>query len=219
MVWQDAPALPNGHNDKLSEAARANFRAEVAAMVEQLRGVPSIIGWIPFNEGWGQWSLQAAREVADQVKRLDPSRLVDERSGYNCCDTKGDPGGGDIIDVHDYQGPGTPEPDATRAAIDGEHGGLTLGIPGHVWPGTPINPYGAVKDRAALDEGYVANTAVLRDKGIPRGLSGSVYTQITDVEGEHNGLFTYDRKVEKVDEQRVRAINRAVIEAGSVRAH
>jgi hypothetical protein len=219
MVWQDAPALPNGHNDRLTAAARANFRDEVAAMVEQLRGVPSIIGWIPFNEGWGQWSLQAAREVADQVKRLDPSRLVDERSGYNCCDTKGDPGGGDIIDVHDYQGPGTPEPDATRAAIDGEHGGLTLGIPGHVWPGTPINPYGAVKDRAALDEGYVANTAVLRDKGIPRGLSGSVYTQITDVEGEHNGLFTYDRKVEKVDEQRVRAINRAVIEAGAVRVH
>ncbi|WP_424682669.1 glycoside hydrolase family 2 protein [Frateuria sp. YIM B11624] len=215
MVWQDAPALPNGRNDKLGEAARSNFRAEVAAMVQQLRGVPSIIGWIPFNEGWGQWSLQAARDVAAQVKRLDPSRLVDERSGYNCCDTKGDPGGGDIIDVHDYQGPGTPEPDATRAAIDGEHGGLTLGIAGHVWPGTPINPYGAVKDRAALDDGYVANTAVLRDKGVPRGLSGSVYTQITDVEGEHNGLFTYDRKVEKVDEQRVRAINRAVIEAGS----
>jgi len=219
MVWQDAPALPNGHNDKLSEAARANFRAEVAAMVEQLRGVPSIIGWIPFNEGWGQWSLEAARDVAAQVKQLDPSRLVDERSGYNCCDTKGDPGGGDVIDVHDYQGPGTPEPDATRAAIDGEHGGLTLGIPGHVWPGTPINPYGAVKDRAALNDGYVANTAVLRDKGVPRGLSGSVYTQITDVEGEHNGLFTYDRKVEKVDEQRVRAINRAVIEAGAAPVH
>lgn len=215
MVWQDAPALPNGHNDKLDEAARTNFRAEVSAMVQQLRGVPSIIGWIPFNEGWGQWSLQAARDVAAQVKRLDPSRLVDERSGYNCCDTKGDPGGGDVIDVHDYQGPGTPEPDATRAAIDGEHGGLTLGVPGHVWPGTPINPYGAVKDRAALTDGYVANTAVLRDKGVPRGLSGSVYTQITDVEGEHNGLFTYDREIEKADEQRVRAINRAVIEASS----
>jgi hypothetical protein len=108
-----------------------------------------------------------------------------------------------------------PSPDATRAAIDGEHGGLTLGVEGHVWPNTPINPYGAVKDRDALNAGYVANTAVLRDKGVPKGMSGSVYTQITDVEGEHNGLYTYDRKVEKVDEAQVRAINEATIRAGA----
>ncbi len=98
--------------------------------------------------------------------------------------------------------------------MDGEHGGLTLGVPGHVWPNTPINPYGDVKDNAALNDGYVANTAVLRDKGPGIGVSGSVYTQITDVEGEHNGLYTYDRKVEKVDEARVRAINEATIRAG-----
>jgi len=87
--------------------------------------------------------------------------------------------------------------------MDGEHGGLTLGIPGHVWPSTAINPHGAVKDRAALNDGYVANTAVLQDKGPGIGVSGSVHTQITDVEGEHNGLFTYDRNVEKVDESKV----------------
>jgi hypothetical protein len=215
MVWQDMPALPNGRNDKLTDADKEHFRAQVTAIVDQLKGETSIIGWIPFNEGWGQWSIPAAAELAAQIKRLDPSRLVDARSGANCCDTKGDPHAGDVIDVHDYQGPGLPSPDATRAAIDGEHGGLTLGIPGHVWPNTPINPYGAVKDRAALNAGYVANTAVLRDKGVPAGLSGSVYTQITDVEGEHNGLFTYDRQVEKVDEARVRAINEAVIRAGA----
>lgn len=213
MVWQDMPALPNGHNDKLSDADKANFRAQVTAIVDQLKGETSIVGWIPFNEGWGQWSIPAAAELARQIKQLDPSRLVDARSGANCCDTKGDPHAGDIIDVHDYQGPGLPSPDATRAAIDGEHGGLTLGIAGHVWPNTPINPYGAVKDRAALNAGYVANTKVLLDKGVPKGMSGSVYTQITDVEGEHNGLFTYDRKVEKVDEAKVRAINTAVIRA------
>lgn len=214
MVWQDMPALPTGSNDKLSAADKANFRAQVTAIVDQLKGETSIIGWIPFNEGWGQWSISAAAELAGQIKRLDPSRLVDARSGANCCDTKGDPHAGDIIDVHDYQGPGLPSPDATRAAIDGEHGGLTLGIPGHVWPNTPINPYGAVKDRAALTAGYVANTAVLRDQGVPKGMSGSVYTQITDVEGEHNGLFTYDREVEKVDEAKVRAINEATIRSG-----
>jgi len=214
MVWQDMPALPNGRNDRLSDADKAHFRAQVTAIVDQLKGETSIIGWIPFNEGWGQWSIPAAAELAAQIKRLDPSRLVDARSGANCCDTKGDPHAGDVYDVHDYQGPGLPTPDAERAAVDGEHGGLTLGIPGHVWPNTAINPYGAVKDRAALVAGYVANTALLRDKGVPRGLSGSVYTQITDVEGEHNGLFTYDRKVEKVDQAKVRAINQAVIRAG-----
>jgi hypothetical protein len=214
MVWQDMPALPNGRNDKLSDADKAGFRADVSAIVDQLKGETSIIGWIPFNEGWGQWSIPAAAELAAQIKQRDPSRLVDARSGANCCDTKGDPHAGDVYDVHDYQGPGLPSPDAQRAAIDGEHGGLTLGIPDHVWPNTPINPYGAVKDRDALNAGYVANTAVLRDKGVPKGMSGSVYTQITDVEGEHNGLYTYDRKIEKVDEAKVRAINEATIRAG-----
>lgn len=214
MVWQDMPALPNGHNDKLSDADKAGFRADVSAIIEQLKGETSIIGWIPFNEGWGQWSIPAAAELATQIKQLDPSRLVDARSGANCCDTKGDPHAGDVYDVHDYQGPGLPRPDATRASMDGEHGGLTLGVPGHVWPNTPINPYGDVKDSAALTAGYVANTAVLRDKGPAIGVSGSVYTQITDVEGEHNGLFTYDRKVEKVDAARVRAINAETIRAG-----
>ena len=215
MVWQDMPALPTDRNDKLSAAEKASFREDVTAIVQQLDGMTSIIGWIPFNEGWGQWSIPAAAELAAQIKQLDPSRLVDARSGANCCDMKGDPHAGDVYDVHEYQGPGLPSPDAERAAIDGEHGGLTLGIPGHVWPNTAINPYGAVKDRDALNAGYVANTAVLRDKGVPKGMSGSVYTQITDVEGEHNGLYTYDRKVEKVDEAKVRAINEATIRAGA----
>lgn len=215
MVWQDMPSLPNGHNEQLSDDDKAGFRVDVSAIVEQLKGETSIIGWVPFNEGWGQWSIPAAAELATQIKQLDSSRLVNARSGLNCCDTKGDPRAGDVYDVHDYQGPGLPDPDATRATIDGEHGGLTLGVDGHVWPNTPINPYGEVKDSKALTEGYVANTAVLRDKGTAKGMSGSVYTQITDVEGEHNGFYTYDRKVEKVDETKVRAINEATIRAGA----
>ena len=215
MVWQDSPALPTGRNGSLSTGDKANFRAETGQMVTQLKNVTSIIGWIPFNEGWGQWSVQAATDVGAQVKKQDPTRLVDDRSGSNCCDTPGDPGTGDIIDWHQYQGPALPAPDATRASIDGEHGGLTLSVPGHIWPTASINPYGSVKDAAALNAGYEANNAVLRDKGAPYGLSGSVYTQITDVEGEQNGLFTYDRKVEKVDQARVRASNLAVISAGS----
>ena len=215
MVWQDIPALPTGRNGSLTTGDKAEFRDETRRIVGQLSSVPSIIGWVPFNEGWGQWSVPAATEVGAQVKAQDPSRLVDERSGANCCDTPGDPGTGDIIDWHQYTGPALPAPDATRASIDGEHGGFSLGIDGHTWPGASINPYGAVADKAALNDAYVKNTAVLRDEGAPYGLSGSVYTQITDVENELNGLFTYDRQVEKVDQARVRDINLQVIAAGA----
>ena len=215
MVWQDAPSLPAGSNARLTASDRTEFRAETSAMVNQLKGVTSIIGWIPFNEGWGQWSIPAAADLTDQIKAIDPTRLVDSRSGANCCDTPGDPGSGDVIDWHVYQGPALPAPDATRASIDGEHGGLTLSVEGHRWPGADVNPYGSVPDSAALTQGYVDNTAVLRDVGAPYGLSGSIYTQITDVEGEQNGLYTYDRQVEKVDEAAVRTINEQTIAAGS----
>jgi len=215
MVWQDSPALPTGRNGSLTTGDKANFRAETAQMVTQLKNVTSIIGWIPFNEGWGQWSVQAATDVGDQIKKQDPSRLVDDRSGSNCCDTPGDPGTGDIIDWHQYQGPALPAPDATRASIDGEHGGLTYSVAGHLWPTASINPYGSVPTIEALNAGYEANNAVLRDQGAPYGLSGSIYTQITDVEGEQNGFFTYDRQVLKVDQARIRASNLAVIAAGS----
>lgn len=215
MVWQDAPSLPAGGGSGDSASAQAEFRSEVSGMVNQLKGETSIIGWIPFNEGWGQWSIQAAADLTTQIKAIDPTRLVNSRSGANCCETPGDPGSGDIIDWHVYQGPALPAPDATRAAIDGEHGGLTLSVDGHRWPGADVNPYGSVPDSAALTKGYVDNTAVLRDVGAPYGLSGSIYTQITDVEGEQNGLFTYDRKVEKSDEAAVRAVNLQTIEAGS----
>lgn len=210
MVWQDLPSMPSG---KASAAAKARLRDTATAMVEEFKDHPSIIGWIAFNEGWGQWSIQAAAQMGKNFKQLDPSRLVDDRSGANCCDLPGDPHSGDIIDWHKYQGPALPQPDATRAAIDGEHGGLTLTVPGHNWPGTAINPYGGTRNRADLTAQYVANTDVLRDKGAAGDLSGGVYTQITDVEGEHNGLFTYDRRVEKMDEAKVRAVNRSVIEA------
>ena len=215
LVWQDQPALPTGRNDRLSSTDKANLRSETARMVDQLKGVTSIIGWVPFNEGWGQWSVQAAADLGDQVKKQDPTRLVDSRSGSNCCDTPGDPGNGDVIDFHQYQGPALPAPDAKRASIDGEHGGLTLSVPGHLWPTASINPYGAVKDEAELNDKYVANNDDLRDLGARNGLSGGVYTQITDVEGEQNGFFTYDRQVLKVDEARVRASNLSVIKAGS----
>lgn len=213
LVWQDMPANNGGNGD---EAQRGTFRSELDAMVDQLDAAPSIIGWVPFNEGWGEWDRSATGEIADHVGELDPTRLVNAHSGVNCCNSKGDSGRGDVIDWHEYAnyGPALPRPDATRAAIDGEHGGYSLSILGHVWPGGSVNPYGEVETPDELTAGYVENTARLI-RPAQEYLSGSVYTQLTDVEGEVNGFWTYDRRVLKVDTERVAAINRTVIEVGS----
>ncbi|GAA3117073.1 glycoside hydrolase family 2 [Kribbella aluminosa] len=215
MVWQDIPSMTPESSGSLTTGEKANFRAEASRIVAQLRNVTSIIGWIPFNEGWGQWSVQAAADVGTQLKAQDPSRLMDERSGSNCCYTPGDPGGGDIIDWHVYPGPALPAPDAHRASMDGEHGSYNYSVEGHRWPGAPTDLWNSVDSNAALTDAYVANTAVLRDQGAPYGLSGSVYTEITDIEGEQPGLLTYDRAYEKVDEQRVRTVNQEVIAAAT----
>jgi hypothetical protein len=216
MVWQDIPSMTPESSGNLTTGEKANFRAEASRIVTQLSNVTSIIGWIPFNEGWGQWSVQAAADVGDQLEAQDPSRLMDERSGSDCCYTPGDPGGGDIIDWHVYPGPALPAPDAQRASIDGEHGSYNYTVEGHRWPGAPTKDlWNSVDSNAAMTDAYVANATVLRDQGAPYGLSGSVYTEITDVEGEQPGLLTYDRAYEKVDEQRVRTINQQVIAAAT----
>lgn len=209
MVWQDMPSGTNATVDQQNE-----WQSELHRVIDQHISTTSIIGWIPFNEGWGQWGIPQAAAVAASIKAQDPSRLVDTRSGLNCCDIPGDTNSGNIIDWHVYTGPATPSPDATRAAIDGEHGGYSLTVVGHSWPGGSVNPYGEVGTSQQLTDDYVANTAELI--GLARGqLSGSVYTQLTDVEGEHNGFYTYDRAVLKMDAARVRAANLAVIAAGA----
>ncbi|ALN14518.1 hypothetical protein ASQ49_03650 [Acidipropionibacterium acidipropionici] len=211
LVWQDIPAN-NGGN--ATQASRDQFNAELSEIVKQHSWSTSIIGYIPMNEGWGEWSKEGTAELAATIKKLDPSRLVNAHSGVNCCNSHGDSGAGDVIDWHMYTGPAFPSPDAKRAAIDGEHGGFSLSIPGHVWPGGSVNPYGEVPDSSALTAAYVKNTAALV-RAAGSNLSGSVYTQTTDVEGEVNGLWTYDRQVQKMDKAKVRAANEQVIRAGS----
>ncbi|WP_441902936.1 LamG-like jellyroll fold domain-containing protein [Microbacterium sp.] len=211
LVWQDMPSNNGGNQD---DESRAAFESQLATMVDQMDSYTSVIGWVPFNEGWGEWDQQATGRIADEVGELDPTRIVNAHSGVNCCNSHGDSGRGDIIDWHMYVGPALPQPDENRASIDGEHGGFSLSVPGHVWPGGSVNPYGEVDSVEALTDSYVANTAKLlrpsRDF-----LSGSVYTQLTDVEGEVNGFWTYDRRVPKMDFDRVAEINARVIAYGS----
>ena len=211
LVWQDMPALASGREP--SAAGRTRFEKELRAMIDQHKGITSIVQWIPFNEGWGEYD---AGRIADLVKSLDPTRAVNHNSGSNCCDSDPDPGNGDVIDDHAYVGPNISRPpSATRFAVNGEYGGLGLRAPGHEWPTSGKFAYEWLPDATALTNRYVQITGRLVDLINGNGLSGSVYTEPTDVEEELNGFFTYDRQVRKMDFARVREVNLRVLGAAS----
>jgi hypothetical protein len=217
VVWQDMPSLtvsfdgPPGPAPGPVPEARDRFEAELAEMVTQLRAVPSIVGWVPFNEGWGEFDTA---RVADAVKALDPTRLVIANSGVNCCFSRTDSGAGDVYDDHTYVGPGEPSVHDGRAIVDGEYDGLGLALDDHRWPGPP-NAYEMTSTPEQLTRRYAEVSARLERVIAERGLSGAIYTQTTDVENEVNGLLTYDRQVLKVEPAAVARCVRAVLDAGS----
>ncbi|WP_257155623.1 PA14 domain-containing protein [Streptomyces sp. Ru87] len=209
LVWQDFVS-----GNLTTDTGRAAFVDQGREMMRQHHSSPAVVGWIVFNEGWGEWDREETGRIAESVKAADPSRVVNAHSGVNCCNSKGDSGKGDIIDHHDYNNEDPPFPDH-RAAMDGEHGGFTLRTPGHMWPGPPTAIYSGVADKEALTRKYVENTEEFYLGRAGTWLSGSVYTQISDLENELNGLYTYDRREIKVDPVRVREVNAAVIAAGA----
>jgi hypothetical protein len=214
MVWQDMPSMRTGVTPSTSD--RTNFESELHRMVDQLRGVTSIVQWQPFNEGWGEYD---PARIADLVKSWDPTRLVDNNSGSNCCGFDG--GNGDTIDDHIYVGPGqTQLPSATRVAQLGEFGGLGLIVAGHEWqPGAGFS-YEMTPDSAALTRRYAEVTDTLQGLINARGLSASIYTEPTDVENERNGFYTYDRQILKMNSAQVRQANLAVqAAAGGLRTN
>ncbi|GAA5025690.1 AbfB domain-containing protein [Streptomyces siamensis] len=206
LVWQDMPAMDLRTP---SSAARTQWESEFHRIVDQHRSSPSLVMWVDQNEGWGQYD-QA--RIANDVKAYDPSRLVDNMSGINCCGAV-DGGNGDVVDHHVYVGPGVTSPTATRAAVLGEYGGLGYKVSGHEWyPGGGFS-YEDQASTARLDDRLIGLLDAIRLQQMPAGLSASVYTEITDVENEANGLMTYDRQVVKVDEARVKAANQALVDA------
>jgi hypothetical protein len=201
LVWQDIPSMP--HDRVPDEAARRQFETELAALVEQLRAFPSLIGWVPFNEGWGQYDVA---RIAQLVRTLDPTRLVSENSGSaDPTNDWADARAGHVADRHAYPGPGAVAPSPGRCRALGEFGGIGLSLAGHTWPGTDGFSYEWVAARDGLTDRYVGMVDELRALARDQGLSIAVYTQATDVEGECNGLLTYDRTMLKVDLDRVRA--------------
>ncbi len=208
MVWQDMPAtktsaIPPG-------PWRAQFEAELHEMVREHKSWTSIVAWVPFNEGWGEWDRAETGRIANDVKAQDPSRLMNAHSGVNCCNSKGDSGQGDILDYHQYVGPATPVSDGKRVAVDGEHGGFGLEVPGHMWFADG-HAYEMTDSKEELTRRYVENQQDVLKAANTCGIGASIYTQVTDVEHEVNGFFTYDRQVEKMDFAQVRAINEEIV--------
>ncbi|MGW3291635.1 PA14 domain-containing protein [Streptomyces sp. NPDC001002] len=204
MVWQDMPAMTAGVNP--STAARAEYEREMKQMIDEHISSPSVVMWVTFNEGWGQYD---EARIADQAKAWDPTRLVNSMSGINLGT---DGGTGDIIDEHGYPSPALPpHPDGQRALVSGEYGGLGLAVPGHAWS---VQQSYVDVDPAAYTDGYLTKLAEVHALAC-KGSNGAVYTQISDVEGELNGLLTYDRRVLKPDTQRVKAAQQALIRDAS----
>ena len=201
IVWQD---MPNGDKhigrgqpdiERTKESAE-QFEREWKAIMDALRNHPSIVMWVPFNEGWGQYDTA---RIAKLTKEHDPTRLVNSASGWV------DRGVGDVHDIHVYRGPGMPPVEEERAAVLGEYGGLGLPVEGHTWQDKANWGYGGTfKSKEELTEAYLGLLRELRLL-IPQGLAAAIYTQTTDVEIEVNGLLTYDREVLKFPADRLAA--------------
>ncbi len=191
-----------------SGESREDFERELGEVIEYLYSVPSIVMWVPFNEAWGQY--EAAR-IAERVREQDPSRLIDHASGWQ------DQGAGDFCSRHTYviKLKRPPRKDE-RIYFISEYGGYNYQESGHLWDEQSEFGYKMFKDKRALAEAYgklIRNQLIPL---IPRGLGAAVYTQLTDVEIESNGFFTYDREVLKIDEEQVLALNREIYEAFAV---
>ena len=180
-------------------AGREEYAHELADTVQALRCHPCIACWVPFNEGWGQFD---AGKAVQALRTLDGTRLVDEASGWF------DQGGGDVYSLHNYFYPLRIRPQKRTVALS-EYGGIAWPMPGHEPPHKTYG-YGTAKDRQELTARYKKLQLKTVLPQLEKGLSALVYTQLTDVEDEVNGLFTYDRAAVKPDANAVRSVNAAL---------
>ena len=194
IVWQDTVSGSNR-----TDADKANYIDEMKRMIAGKYNHPSIVMWVTFNEGWGQFDTPRVVEIA---KKADPTRWISNASGWT------DMNVGDVHDYHSYPNPNGPDAkNADRFSVCGEYGGLTWPIDDHRWP-AGIFGYEDNAGKEKLTRRYedvLQRVAKLRDE---KGMSAAIYTEITDVEGECNGMLTYDRAVMKPDVARVAAANK-----------
>lgn len=212
LVWQDMPSgqINYEHNkwdmthwfasDEMTRNAESesDFRAEWKDIIDNFKNHPCIVVWTPFNEGWGQFKTA---DITDYTRQLDPTRLINSASGGNHFK-----GVGDILDLHKYPAPEMYLTDPDRVEVMGEFGGLGLPLKGHVWQDSDNWGYVQYKNEKEVTDRYVEIADGLLEM-VKKGAAAGVYTQTTDCEIEVNGLMTYDRKVIKIEEKRVREAN------------
>ena len=216
MVWQDQVSsgtgkqrakasvsppwtrlAPNPTDAEWPEAAHRQYLTEFKGMIDTLYNHPSIVQWVPFNEAWGQHQTV---EVGKWVTAYDPSRQINIASGGNFYPA------GHIVDAHQYPHPGFPFDQGAGGRFDGfvkvvgEFGGHGFPVKDHLWDPNARNwGYGGLpKDKAEWLDRYQTSIKMLAELK-QQGIAAGIYTQTTDVEGEINGLITYDRKVRKLE--------------------
>lgn len=209
LVWQD---MPSGYNKALQPSprdagepvrlsvSREQHELELRRMLGRLHNAPSIVSWVVFNEGWGQYESKA---LSQWVKAIDPSRVVNANTGWL------DMNVGEVYDIHTYEEvPLQPEQKKDRAVVIGEYGGVGWPITDHLWNPNMRNwGYQTYQNKDDYLKALRKKVEALVPMKQKLGLSAAVYTQTTDVEGEVNGLMTYDRKFIKVDPALMRAMN------------
>lgn len=194
LVWQDMPAMFWEDNvvPNPSVQEKQQYEMEFRRMIQNHISFPSIVMYVVFNEGWGQYETD---RVTKYVQSLDPSRLYNAASGWV------DAPVGDMIDMHKYVGPGAFNPTSTRASVLGEFGGLGLKVDNHQWIPEDSFSYEMQANTAQLETRYSGLIAQISALMVAPefSLSAAVYTELTDVEAEINGMLTYDRQVIKMN--------------------
>ena len=194
---------------RLHPEGKDEFRREITETIAFLYNHPSIVVWVPFNEGWGQFDALAACE---QIRTLDSSRLVDHASGWF------DQKGGDILSLHYYFLKLKFKPESKRAAALTEFGGYSLSIPGHSCC-KKVYGYKKFNSTGTLTYGYIDLIRQTILPAVKKGIGATVYTQLSDIEEETNGIYTYDREICKIDPDTLRKWNRALKEAGECKTY
>jgi len=207
LVWQDMPSgdmMPGKFPNRTPESQHI-FRTEYKAMIDALYNHPSIVMWVPFNEGWGQFETE---DITRWTQEYDPTRLVNNASGWT------DKNVGDVHDMHRYPGPAMPEPEPNRAVVLGEFGGQALPVEDHLWINDFANAPTHFKTSRTREDLFNAYSEQLKAL-LPlkeKGLAAAVYTQTTDVESEVNGFMTYDREVIKYELEALTALHSKLYE-------
>ncbi|DBB10511.1 hypothetical protein WJX82_011175 [Trebouxia sp. C0006] len=205
LVWQDMPSMTCEAQPSSQE--KQQFEGELVRMIENHHSFPSVVMYVVFNEGWGQYETERLTELA---KSVDPSRLVSGASGWH------DKPVGDIIDMHIYLGPDAPRPTPTRAGVLGEFGGVSCNTPGHEWDLPHSFTYRTIADVGELTGFYASlmqQVQALMTNAERYSLSAAVFTALTDVELEIDGLMSYDRAVIKMGAQPLHQIHTQLIQA------